>query len=130
MIMAPSYPRFAMAQTGYENGMSENDFQDRQAEREAEAAAAEAGAIGGRVAPDGGDPADRAVREGGGGEAEGFELAEEALREHAEHGDSGPDPSHMAAAPEVESDRSTAVYGEADEERSSEAEGEHSSERE
>jgi hypothetical protein len=130
MIMGASYPRFAAAKTGYENAMSENDFQDRQAEREAEAAAAEAGAIGGRVSPEDGDPADRAVREGGGGEAEGFELAEEALHEHAEHGDSGPDPSHMAGEPEAESDRSTAVYGEADAERSSEAETERSGERE
>ncbi len=94
--------------------MSEQDV-----DREAEAAAAEAAGIGGRGGT-AGDPADRAVREGGGGEAEGFELAEEELVEHATHGDSGPDPTHMAGAPEYESDRSTAVDGEADAERTSE----------
>ena len=114
MVMAPCYPRFALSETGYQTGMSERDD-----EREAGAAAAEAGAIGGRVETDG-DPAERAVREGGGGEAEGFELAEEELIEHAEHGDSGPDPTHMAGKPERESDRATAVDGEADAERSSE----------
>ena len=64
-------------------------------EREQEdAAAAEAGAIGGRVSSDGlteaeleTDEADRAVIEGGGGESEGFELAEAELQEHASHGD-------------------------------------------
>ncbi len=70
---------------------SENEF-----EREQEAAAAaEAAGIGGRVTSD--DPteleldtdvADRAVLEGGGGESEGFELAEAELEEHAAHGDS------------------------------------------
>lgn len=99
--------------------MSERDFEDRQAEREAAAAAAEAGAIGGRVDSDA-DPANRAVEEGGGGESEGFELAERELIEHAGHGDSGPDPTHMAGEPERESDRSTAVDGEADAERTSE----------
>ena len=39
-------------------------------------------------------------REGGGGEAEGFEEAEEELIEHASHGDSGPDPSNLAGEPE------------------------------
>ena len=33
------------------------------------------------------DPAFEAVREAGGGESEGFELAEEQLIEHASHGD-------------------------------------------
>jgi hypothetical protein len=59
----------------------------------------------------------RAVREAGGGEAEGFELAEEELIEHASHGDSGPDPSHLSGRPEEQTD---AEYGEADHERSSE----------
>ena len=59
----------------------------------------------------------RAVREGGGGEAEGFEEAEEELIEHASHGDSGPDPTHLAGQPE---EYSGAEYGEADHEQSSE----------
>jgi hypothetical protein len=59
----------------------------------------------------------RAVREGGGGEAEGFELAEEELIEHASHGDPGPDPSHLAGtAEEYRGDEG----GEADHEHSSE----------
>jgi hypothetical protein len=59
----------------------------------------------------------RAVTEGGGGEAEGFEEAEKELIEHASHGDSGPDPSHLAG--EAESYRGD-EGGEADHEQSSE----------
>ena len=59
----------------------------------------------------------RAVTEGGGGEAEGFEEAEKELIEHASHGDSGPDPSHLAGRPEAyRGDEG----GEADHEESSE----------
>jgi hypothetical protein len=56
-------------------------------EDEVEAAAAEAGAIGGVAGDEGLDPAERPVVEGGEGEAEGFELAEEELVDHASHGD-------------------------------------------
>ena len=59
----------------------------------------------------------RAVSEGGGGEAEGFELAEEELIEHASHGDPGPDPTHLAGTPE---DYRGDEGGEADHEHSSE----------
>jgi hypothetical protein len=62
----------------------------------------------------------RAVIEGGGGEAEGFELAEQELIEHASHGDSGPDPSHLAGEPES---YEGGEYGEADHEHSSENDG-------
>ncbi len=59
----------------------------------------------------------RAVNEGGGGEAEGFELAEEELIEHASHGDPGPDPSNLAGSAEnYRGDEG----GEADHEHSSE----------
>jgi hypothetical protein len=59
----------------------------------------------------------RAVTEGGGGEAEGFEEAENELIEHASHGDSGPDPTHLAGEPEgFRGDEG----GEADHEQSSE----------
>jgi hypothetical protein len=83
---------------------------ERRAEREA---AAEAGAIGGPAPDYGGDEEDRALEEGGEGVAEGFEESERELIETAEHGDAGfvPDP----AEPEVESDLSTAEYGEPDE---------------
>ena len=96
--------------------MSERDPVDVEAEREADAAAAEAGSIGGR-APEDEDPAARPVSEAGGGESEGFELAEEDLVEQAEHGDGGPSPTRAAFPPEAESDAGTAEYGEADEER-------------
>ena len=82
---------------------------------EADAAAGEAAGIGGPDPMPGADPADRAVAEGGGGEAEGFELAEDALIRQASHEDNASDPTADAFTPESESDRSTAVYGEPDE---------------
>jgi hypothetical protein len=93
---------------------------DLVAEEEA-AAAAEAGAIGGTRRPQypvEGDPAMEPVYEAGGGPAEGFELAEHDLIENATHGDGAGDPLRDAFRAEVESDRSTAVYGEPDEEES------------
>lgn len=54
---------------------------------EEEAAAAEAAKIGGEVAADSDDPAERPLIEAGEGESEGFELAEKALEENAAHGD-------------------------------------------
>jgi hypothetical protein len=80
--------------------------------REASAAAAEAGRIGGVVAPDGEDPAMDPVRQAGGGEQEGWEQAEAELIENATHGEGGGQPERDALTPELESDRSTAVYGE------------------
>lgn len=97
---------------------------DREPEYEREetdAAASEAAAIGGIAGDEGLDPAERAVREAGGGEAEGFEEAQEALIEHASHGDQqsahailhdqGQDEEALAAEQEE---------GEPDHERSSE----------
>jgi hypothetical protein len=61
---------------------------DHLADEEAEEAAREAAQIGGRVPEEEGvDPAQRALIESGEGVAEGFELAEEDLIEHASHGD-------------------------------------------
>jgi hypothetical protein len=66
----------------------------------------------------------RAVDEAGGGEAEGFELAEQELIEHASHGDEHTPTRIMldaaseretAGPPDGEADGG--VYGEADEER-------------
>jgi hypothetical protein len=74
----------------------------------------EPGDIGGRGSHDDDDPAQQAVREGGGGEAEGFEDAEEQLIENAGHGEGNPLPDEFD--PEAESDLSDAEYGEADEE--------------
>jgi hypothetical protein len=88
---------------------------DPLARDEAEAAAAEAGRIGGPAPRHDEDPAFEAVREGGGGEAEGFEESEEALIEGASHGDPQPDPTELAFSEEEASDRSTFVGAEADE---------------
>lgn len=57
----------------------------------------------------------RAVDEAGGGEAEGFELAEQDLIEHASHGDQHTPARIMRdAGPDEES--ADSVYGEADSE--------------
>jgi hypothetical protein len=83
-------------------------------EREVEAARASAGRIGGRRPADV-DPAQEAVIEAGGGDAEGFEQAEAELRERAEHGEAGPAFDAQTGTPTSEDDRQTVVYGEADE---------------
>jgi len=84
------------------------------AEEEADAAAAEAAEIGG-PAPDDpvDDPAQRPLVEGGGGEAEGFELAEAELVDNAEHGDEKRFPNRDAGSPEEPTDT---AFGEADQE--------------
>jgi hypothetical protein len=62
------------------------------------------------------DPARQPVEEAGGGVAEGFEQAEQDLIENASHGDGTGDPETDAIDNEnVEAERSTAEYGEADE---------------
>jgi hypothetical protein len=76
-------------------------------------AAAEAAGIGGEGSQEELDPAERPVREAGGGEAEGFEQAEEKLVENAGHGEGNPLADEFAG--EAESDRSDAEYAEADE---------------
>jgi hypothetical protein len=97
--------------------MTQDPHEERERSEE-DAAGAEAANIGGQV-PDAGDvpPEERAVREGGGGEQEGFEIAEDDLVESASHGDPAPPPDQLSSE-EVESDRSTAEYGEGDEEDS------------
>jgi hypothetical protein len=98
--------------------MAERAPDDDLIREEEAAAAAEAAGIGG-VAGDEDEfpPEMRAVYEGGGGEAEGFELAEADLIDNASHGDGHGDPLSDAFTPEVESDRAGAAYGEADEEK-------------
>jgi hypothetical protein len=81
---------------------------------EEKAAESEAGDIGGEGSDEHLDPAERAVREGGGGEAEGFEDAEDELIDNAGHGEGNPLPDAFEG--EAESDLSGAEYGEADEE--------------
>lgn len=84
---------------------------DPLAEEEAEAAAEEAAGIGGNVPGDTEDPAQRPLIEGGEGEAEGFELAEERLEDVASHGDQHRFPGRDASPPEEPSE---AEFGEAD----------------
>lgn len=101
----------------------DNDEDPDFATRQERAAAAEARAIGGRRADLGGadssEPIDEALRpvyEAGGGDAEGFELAERDLVRNASHDDGQGFPERDAFSPEHESDLSAAEYGEADEE--------------
>jgi hypothetical protein len=83
---------------------------------EVEAARRDAAAIGGRAGDEDLDPALRPLVEGGEGEAEGFELAEEDLIEAASHGDSAADPLGDAFTPEVDGFDNVDSYGEADRE--------------
>ena len=103
--------------------MSESEF-----ERDQEnAAAEEARRIGGRasseppgVDSDEVDPAQAPLIEGGEGESEGFELAEQELIEHSSHGDEhSPWRIHEDASYEDEDPRQN-DGGEADEEHTSE----------
>ncbi|HYU60695.1 MAG TPA: hypothetical protein VEK39_08040 [Solirubrobacterales bacterium] len=97
----------------------ERDPADEEVVREqADAAAAEAGAIGGRTGvEEERDDAERPVSEAGGGEAEGFEQATEALRDAAEHGE-GRDPAADRGETEAHPDPGT--HGEGDAIRSTE----------
>ena len=95
------------------------DEEDEEDE-EAEAAGREAAAIGGRSRDQQLDPAQRPLSEAGEGEAEGFELAEKELVEHASHGDSGGNPLDDAFTVEEEKAPDEEVFGEPDHEHSSE----------
>jgi hypothetical protein len=57
----------------------------------------------------------RAVEEAGGGESEGFELAEQELVEHTSHGD-GHSPARIMRDAAAETEEDDQAYGEADEE--------------
>jgi hypothetical protein len=91
-------------------------------EREQEnAAAEEAARIGGEPSSepppadaDERDPAQQPVREGGGGEAEGFEQAERELIEHASHGDQHAARRALEDAPNEDDDSRAAAGGEPD----------------
>jgi hypothetical protein len=90
---------------------------EQEVREEEDAAAAEAGRIGGRSGMEGMDEAKRASAEHGGGESEGFEEARELLEEQASHGNPYGDPLRDAGQVEEDVDRS--VHGEADEVESS-----------
>ena len=95
---------------------TERDWEQAQID----AAAREAAAIGGRAGDENLDPAQRPLVEAGEGVAEGFELAEEDLIEAAEHRSLWADPGWRAFTAEREADCTSALYGEADHEASSE----------
>lgn len=57
----------------------------------------------------------RAVEEAGGGQSEGFELAEQELIEHASHGDEHT-PARIMRDAEPDEELTEAVYGDADQE--------------
>lgn len=80
---------------------------------ETQAAAAEAAAIGGTGTLDA-DPAQQAVREAGGGEAEGFELAEADLVRNATHADQHAARRVLQDAPATEAEPPPAEYADAD----------------
>lgn len=83
----------------------------KRVDEEAEAAAAEAGEIGGPAPVESDDPAQQPLIESGQGESEGFELAEARLRDIAGHGDQRRFPDRDVPAPE---EREDAEHGEAD----------------
>lgn len=90
--------------------------------REERAAAAEAAEIGGSRPDVGGadtseevDEAMRPVYEAGGGEQDGFELADRDLVRNASHDDGTAYPERDAFTPERESDLASIEYAEADE---------------
>jgi hypothetical protein len=95
------------------------DPEDDVVRKQEEAAAAEAGRIGGRSGMEGMDEAERASAEHGGGQAEGFEQTEELLKGQAGHGDTSVDPLAGAEEP-AEEEQDPATYGDADELESTE----------
>ena len=85
---------------------------DRQlVQEEADAAAAEAGDVGGDAPIESDDPAQQPLIEAGQGESEGFELAEQRLVDIASHGDQHRFPDSAVPPPE---EPESAERGEAD----------------
>lgn len=89
-------------------------------QEETDLAAQEAAMIGGRAGDESLDPAERPVREAGGGEAEGFEEAEAALIDHASHGDQHAARTILRDESPSEERNASREDGEADGERTSE----------
>jgi hypothetical protein len=99
----------------------EDTPEDPLVREEEEAAAAEAGAIGGRAPEyedeegDAASEADRPLIESGEGFEEGFEIAESDLREAASHGENRYDPESSDFGDEESAGEGDAVSGEPDE---------------
>ena len=106
--------------------MSDSERYDEFAERQADQAGAEAGAIGGQVSSEPEpvdrtpDEAERPLAEAGQGDSEGFEQAEQELIEHASHGDQHAARRAIGDAPGESDDARATEGGEADREYSAE----------
>jgi hypothetical protein len=102
--------------------MTERDPIERDVEREEDAAAREAGRIGGRSGMEDVPEEERPLAEAGEGESEGFEQAEELLEERASHEDDRGGP--LRDRPDPEPDPPRTSYGEPDRVDSTETESE------
>jgi hypothetical protein len=89
-------------------------------QQETDEAAREAAEIGGSAGDEELDPAQRPVKEAGGGEAEGFEETEHALIDHASHGDQQSAHAILHDQGRGEEENARREDGEADHEHSSE----------
>ena len=101
--------------------MTERDPIERDIEREEAEAAREAAEIGGRSGMEDVPEEERPLAESGGGEAEGFEQAEEMLEERASHEDDRGGPLRDRPHPEEPAARRSS-HGEADRVDSTETE--------
>lgn len=89
-----------------------------------EAAGAEAAEVGGHTPSEDLPPEERAVIESGGGQAEGFELAEQQLQDSASHRETSGHPLGDRFPAEEQDPEAHTIHGEADEVDSSETEDE------
>ncbi len=94
---------------------NDEDLTDPLVDEQEAAAAAEASEVGGPDPDPNADPATRPLSEGGEGESEGFELAEEQLERNASHEDRGGNPARDAFHRRPSPTGRSADYGEADE---------------
>ncbi len=100
--------------------MTERDPIERDIEHEEELAAAEAAQIGGVSGMEDLPDEERPLAEAGEGESEGFELAEEELRQRASHEDEHGNPLTDRPDPEGPGGARGDVYGDADDFESTE----------
>ena len=100
--------------------MTERDPIDRDIEREEAEAAREAGQIGGRSGMEDVPEEERPLAESGEGESEGFEQAEELLRQRASHEDDHGNPLRDRPDPEEPGGDRADLYGDADDVESTE----------
>ena len=100
--------------------MTERDPIEREIEQEEELAGAEAAEIGGVSGMEDFPEEERPLAEGGEGESEGFELAEEELRQRASHEDDHGNPLTDRPDPEEPGGARSDVYGDADDFKSTE----------